>query len=29
VSLDHAVGLAVTLLLLAYLGYALIHPEKF
>jgi K+-transporting ATPase KdpF subunit len=29
VSLDQAVGLAVTLLLLAYLGYALIHPEKF
>jgi K+-transporting ATPase KdpF subunit len=29
VTLDHAVGLAVTLLLLAYLGYALIHPEKF
>ncbi len=28
-TLDHAVGLAVTLLLLAYLGYALIHPEKF
>jgi K+-transporting ATPase KdpF subunit len=29
VSLDHAVGLAVTILLLAYLGYALIRPEKF
>jgi K+-transporting ATPase KdpF subunit len=29
VTLEHAVGLAVTLLLLAYLGYALIHPEKF
>lgn len=28
-SLDHAVGLAVTILLLAYLGYALIRPEKF
>jgi K+-transporting ATPase KdpF subunit len=29
VSLDHALGLAATILLLAYLGYALIHPEKF
>jgi K+-transporting ATPase KdpF subunit len=28
-SLENAVGLAVTVLLLAYLGYALIHPEKF
>jgi K+-transporting ATPase KdpF subunit len=29
VSLDQAVGLAVTLLLLAYLGYALVRPDKF
>jgi K+-transporting ATPase KdpF subunit len=29
VSLEHAVGLAVTLLLLAYLGYALVRPDKF
>jgi K+-transporting ATPase KdpF subunit len=29
VTLEHAIGLAVTILLLAYLGYALIHPEKF
>jgi K+-transporting ATPase KdpF subunit len=29
VSLDHAVGLAVTVLLLAYLGYALVRPDKF
>jgi K+-transporting ATPase KdpF subunit len=28
-TLDHAVGLAVTLLLLAYLGYALVRPDKF
>ena len=28
-SLDHAVGLAVTILLLAYLGYALIRPDRF
>jgi K+-transporting ATPase KdpF subunit len=29
VSLDHAVGLAVTILLLVYLGYALIRPDRF
>jgi K+-transporting ATPase KdpF subunit len=29
VSLEHVVGLAVTLLLLAYLGYALVRPDKF
>jgi K+-transporting ATPase KdpF subunit len=29
VSLEQAVGLAVTLLLLAYLGYALVRPDKF
>lgn len=28
-TIDLAVGLAVTILLLAYLGYALIRPEKF
>ena len=28
-TLEHAIGLAVTVLLLAYLGYALIYPEKF
>jgi K+-transporting ATPase KdpF subunit len=28
-SLDHALGLAVALLLLAYLGYALVRPERF
>jgi K+-transporting ATPase KdpF subunit len=28
-SLDHAVGLAVTILLLAYLGYALVRPDRF
>jgi len=29
VTIDHAVGLAVTILLLAYLGYALVRPDKF
>jgi K+-transporting ATPase KdpF subunit len=29
VTLEHAIGLAVTILLLVYLGYALIRPEKF
>jgi len=29
VNLDHAVGLAVTILLLAYLGYALVRPDRF
>ena len=28
-TIDHAVGLAVTILLLAYLGYALVRPDKF
>jgi K+-transporting ATPase KdpF subunit len=28
-SLEHVVGLALSLLLLAYLGYALLRPEKF
>jgi K+-transporting ATPase KdpF subunit len=28
-TLDNAIGLAVTILLLAYLGFALVHPEKF
>jgi K+-transporting ATPase KdpF subunit len=28
-TLDNAVGLAVTILLLAYLGYALIRPDRF
>jgi K+-transporting ATPase KdpF subunit len=28
-TLEHAVGLAVALLLLAYLGYALVHPDRF
>ena len=28
-TLDHAAGLAVTILLLAYLGYALVRPDKF
>lgn len=28
-TLDYAIGLAVTILLLAYLGYALVRPEKF
>jgi K+-transporting ATPase KdpF subunit len=29
VTLEQAVGLAVTVLLLAYLGYALIRPDRF
>jgi K+-transporting ATPase KdpF subunit len=29
VTLEHAIGLALTVLLLAYLGYALVHPERF
>jgi K+-transporting ATPase KdpF subunit len=29
VTLDYALGLVVTALLLGYLGYALIRPEKF
>lgn len=28
-SLDHALGLVVAVLLLAYLGYALVRPGKF
>jgi K+-transporting ATPase KdpF subunit len=28
-SLEYLVGLALCLLLLAYLGYALLRPEKF
>ena len=28
-SLDYAVGLALTLLLLGYLVYALLRPERF
>jgi K+-transporting ATPase KdpF subunit len=28
-TLDYALGLGVTALLLAYLGYALVRPEKF
>lgn len=28
-TLDYALGLAVSVLLLAYLGYALFRPEKF
>jgi K+-transporting ATPase KdpF subunit len=28
-TLDYALGLAVTALLLGYLGYALVRPEKF
>lgn len=28
-SLDYLVGLALSTLLLAYLGYALLKPEKF
>jgi K+-transporting ATPase KdpF subunit len=28
-NLENAIGLAVTILLLAYLGFALVHPEKF
>jgi K+-transporting ATPase KdpF subunit len=29
VTIEQAVGLAVTVLLLAYLGYALIRPDRF
>ena len=28
-TLDYALGLVVTALLLGYLGYALVRPEKF
>jgi K+-transporting ATPase KdpF subunit len=28
-SLEHVVGLLLSLLLLAYLGYALLRPERF
>jgi K+-transporting ATPase KdpF subunit len=28
-TLDYALGLVVAALLLAYLGYALVRPEKF
>lgn len=28
-SLEYVVGLALSLLLLGYLGYALLRPEKF
>jgi K+-transporting ATPase KdpF subunit len=28
-SLEYVVGLVLSLLLLAYLGYALLRPEKF
>lgn len=28
-SLDYVVGLVLSVLLLAYLGYALLKPEKF
>ena len=28
-TLDYAVGLVVTALLLGYLGYALVRPERF
>lgn len=28
-TLEHALGLFVTVLLLAYLGYALVRPERF
>jgi K+-transporting ATPase KdpF subunit len=28
-TLEDALGLAVTILLLAYLGYALVRPERF
>lgn len=28
-TLEHALGLVVTVLLLAYLGYALVRPERF
>jgi K+-transporting ATPase KdpF subunit len=29
VSLEYVVGLVLSVLLLAYLGYALLRPEKF
>jgi K+-transporting ATPase KdpF subunit len=29
VTFDHAVGLALSILLLGYLGYALLKPERF
>jgi K+-transporting ATPase KdpF subunit len=29
VTAEHAVGLVLTLLLLAYLAYALLRPERF
>jgi K+-transporting ATPase KdpF subunit len=29
VTLEQAVGLAVTVLLLVYLGYALVRPDRF
>jgi K+-transporting ATPase KdpF subunit len=28
-TIDHAVGLVLSLLLLGYLGYALLMPERF
>lgn len=28
-TLEHAIGLAVSVLLLGYLGYALFRPERF
>jgi K+-transporting ATPase KdpF subunit len=28
-SLEHAVGIVLSVLLLAYLGYALLKPERF
>ncbi|MBK9517911.1 MAG: K(+)-transporting ATPase subunit F [Anaeromyxobacter sp.] len=28
-TFDHALGLAAAVLLFAYLGYALVRPEKF
>jgi K+-transporting ATPase KdpF subunit len=28
-TLDHAIGLLISLLLLAYLAYALLRPERF
>lgn len=28
-SIDYAIGLAVAVLLLGYLGYALVRPERF
>jgi K+-transporting ATPase KdpF subunit len=29
VTLDYVIGLALSVLLLAYLGYALLRPERF